>query len=66
MSHKIPDRHLKDLYRLLASIRTPAEAELLLDDLATPQELEAFAERWQLVKLLARGMTQRDISSTEL
>jgi Trp operon repressor len=62
MRKRVPDRHLKDLYRLLASIDTPGEAEQLLQDLATPQEVEAFAERWQLVQMLAKGATQREIS----
>ncbi len=62
MRKPVPPRHLKELFRLLAAPASPQEAELLLKDLATPQELEAFAERWQLVKMLAKGTTQREVA----
>ncbi len=61
---KIPRKHLQDLYELLAAPKTAADAELLMDDLLTPQERGKLAERWQLVKLLAGGMTQRKVSRT--
>lgn len=53
---------MQDLYALLASIDDADEAEMLLADLLTPQEREAIAERWQLVRALASGMTQREIA----
>jgi Trp operon repressor len=62
MRKPVPARHLKELYQLLAAPKSPEEAELLLKDLATPQELEAFAERWQLVQMLAKGTTQREVA----
>lgn len=52
----------KDLFRLFASIESPEEAKLLLEDILTPQELESIAERWQEIQLLAKGMTQRDVA----
>lgn len=52
----------KDLYQLFSAVETEKEAELLLIDLLTPQELDSIAERWQLVKALASGMPQRDIA----
>ena len=33
-----------------------------LQDMLTPGEYEALAIRWQIVKLLAEGLTQREIS----
>ena len=36
--------------------------ELLLDDLLTPQEYQAFIKRWQLVKRLKAGQAQRSIA----
>ncbi len=59
---KTPPKHLQNLYRLFASVKNPKEAKMLLDDLLTPQERGALAERWQLVKLLNSGMTQRAVS----
>lgn len=57
-SHK----NLRDLYKLLSSQKTTADMKQLLDDLLTPQEKNKLAERWQIVKLLASGMTQRKIA----
>lgn len=59
---KIPRKHLQELYQLLASVKSPKDAKVLLEDLLTPQELGTLAERWQLVRLLNSGMTQRAIS----
>jgi len=58
----IPKKHLKEINTLFASIRTPKEAEMLLSDILTPQELESVAERWQLIQALAAGKPQREIA----
>lgn len=58
----ITPKALKDLYELFASPASPKESEMLLKDILTPQELEAIAERWQLIQGLASGMTQRDVA----
>ncbi len=50
------------LYDLIASVDSPKEARQLLEDLLTPQELDHFTERWQLVQMLASGMPQREIA----
>ena len=62
MTSRIPPKHLTELYKLFASVSSQAEAAKLLEDLATPHELEAFAERWQLIQMLAKGKTQRETS----
>lgn len=50
----------------IAVLRRAARSERLfrafLEDLLTPQEYREFAKRWQIVKLLARGVPQRDIA----
>lgn len=51
-----------DLYALIASVKSPKEAEMLLQDMLTPQELESLSERWQIVKELAKGTSQRDLA----
>lgn len=58
----IPKKHLHDLLTLLSSPKDEKELQMLLDDLLTPKELAAIAERWQLVQLLAAGTTQREIA----
>jgi Trp operon repressor len=49
------------LAALLASMREPDEVELFLRDLLTPSEREAIEERWAIVRLLASGLTQREV-----
>ena len=58
----IPPKHDRELCELLASIKNENEADMLMQDLLTPQEIESLAERWQLVQELAKGTPQRDIA----
>ena len=60
----VPKKHLSDIYTLFASIKNEKEAEQLLQDILTPQELESVAERWQLIQALERGVPQRKIAET--
>lgn len=56
-------QHLHDLYTLFSRVDTAEEAEILLHDLLTPQELESVSERWQLIRHLDKGVPQRDIAA---
>jgi TrpR family trp operon transcriptional repressor len=58
----VPAKHYKELYALIAALDNEQDAEALLKDLLTPQELDSVTERWQEVQLLAKGMPQRDIA----
>lgn len=58
----LQDRHYKELCELFAAVGSFKEADLLLQDILTPQEMASLAERWQIVQLLARGVPQREIS----
>jgi TrpR-related protein YerC/YecD len=49
------------LARVLARLDDPAAVEDFLVDLCTPAELEALADRWAVVPLLAAGMPYRSI-----
>mgnify|MGYP001580282101 CR=1 FL=1 len=60
----ISSRHYRELYELIASTDSAKEAELLLKDLATPQEIEDFAERWQIIQQLHKGIPQRQIADS--
>lgn len=55
-------KHLRDLFTLFASVKTEKEARSLLEDILTPQELDAVAERWQIVRALHSGKPQRTIA----
>ncbi|MFH0851754.1 MAG: Trp family transcriptional regulator [Candidatus Peregrinibacteria bacterium] len=58
----VPLRHYKELCELFATIQTPKEADMLLKDILTPQEIESIVERWQLIRQLASGKPQRDVA----
>lgn len=43
------------LFRALAALKSEAEAARFMRDLATPAEIEAFAERWRIARMLDAG-----------
>ena len=49
------------LYTAVAAIKTAEEARLFFQDLCTPNEIEAMADRWRVVGLVRAGMPYRDI-----
>ena len=52
------------LYDALLSMQTRAEMDAFLADLCTPAELRAFAERWQVARLLDAGVkSYREIAA---
>ena len=63
---------IADLYKLIASLDSPEECQILFDDLCTHKEVEKMAERVYAAKLLLEGntynqvMAQADISSATL
>lgn len=58
-----PDAAKIALLDALLSLQTRAEADAFLSDLCTPAELRAFAERWQVARLLDGGdKTYREIA----
>lgn len=56
-----PQHSLLSLIDALLALRTPAEMRAFLDDLCTPAELEAMADRWRVVPLLLRETPYREI-----
>ncbi|MFA6523638.1 MAG: Trp family transcriptional regulator [Candidatus Peribacteraceae bacterium] len=59
----VPPKHLRDVFELFAKIKNVKEAEMLLRDILTPQELDSVAERWELIRELAKGTPQREIAA---
>jgi TrpR-related protein YerC/YecD len=49
------------LTEVLAALTDPADVDAFLDDLCTPAEIEALADRWSVVPLLAQGMSYRQV-----
>jgi len=52
------ERHLAEA---LAVLREPDEVRSFLQDLCTPAELQAMADRWAVVNDLERGLPYREI-----
>lgn len=51
----------QSLFRAFAEIRTPQEAQKFLEDLCTPMEIQAMADRWQVVALIKAEKPYRQI-----
>jgi len=51
----------KSLFQAIAKLGGAAECEKFLTDLCTPGELDAMADRWEVARLLDRGVPYRDI-----
>ncbi len=47
----------------IAALRQPAKIEAFLKELLTPGELHDIVLRWELVELLATGVSQRQIAT---
>ncbi len=52
---------IRALSRAFATLETPAEVQAFLEDLCTPAEIEAMADRWRVVPWLLRGTPYREI-----
>src|SRR3989344_3116730 len=50
--HPYPTTAMKELFEAIRLLRTPREAQDFFRDLLTIAELEEYANRWQMVKLL--------------
>lgn len=55
--HRLPE----DLLAAISAHADVSELRTIFADLLTPRELSAVAERWEIVKRLDEGMTQRAI-----
>ena len=61
---KIMADSMEELSQTLASVNDSVLLKDFLKALLTPQEYNAVAARWALVRLLDQGMTQRKIAET--
>lgn len=64
MKNDIQAKKLQDLYKAILSLESVKEAEMFFRDLCTLEELRAMQERWEIVKLLDKGKTYREIAET--
>ncbi|MCF7797504.1 MAG: trp operon repressor [Lentisphaeria bacterium] len=58
---KRPNLH-SELLTILADYTDRKALEKFLQDLLTPNEIEEIGKRWELIKLLADGVPQREIA----
>lgn len=52
------------LYRAILSLKTPEECRAFFEDLCTPQELKAMAQRIKVAQLLKSGENYKTITSS--
>lgn len=52
---------LQSLVRAVSGLSRPEEVRAFLQDLCTPAELEAMADRWRVVPLILKGVPYREI-----
>lgn len=63
MEKKKFNRTMDNLLRAVLSLESLPEARSFFRDLCTIDELEEMGERWEIVKLLDKGLTYREIAS---
>jgi TrpR-related protein YerC/YecD len=51
-----------DLFKAILSLEDVKEAEAFFRDLCTIDEIKAMSERWQIAKLIYKGMPYREIA----
>lgn len=57
-------KYKKELLKILVGIGDSRLMEDFLSDLLTPAEVKALVTRWQIIKLLDQGLTQRQVAKT--
>ncbi|KTD51703.1 putative Trp repressor [Legionella quinlivanii] len=60
-SHNHSKRSNSHLMQAICSLKNEDEATAFFNDLCTPAELEAMADRWEVVPLLRKGLSYRTI-----
>ena len=54
--------NIKEIARLLAETNQPQLIQEFLESILTPAELVAISSRWEIVKMLDKGVSQRKIA----
>jgi TrpR-related protein YerC/YecD len=52
----------RSLYDAILALRTPQEAKQFIEDLCTPTERQAMADRWRVIEAIDAGIPYRTIS----
>jgi len=62
-SHPWRTPQMEDLFAAILTLESEDEAGRFFRDLCTLSELQAMAHRWEVVKLLDRGLPYQEISA---
>ena len=62
MANPKESKSMREIARALAATRDPQNILRFLNSLLTPNEIREIASRWELVKLLEQGHSQRQIA----
>jgi TrpR-related protein YerC/YecD len=60
--HTWRTKETRELFQTISTLETRAELEAFFRDLCTLAELEAMAHRWQVARLLERGLPYVEIA----
>ena len=61
-SHAWRTDEMRDLFEAILELEDAQEVERFLRDLCTLSELQAMAHRWEVAKLVERGLPYQEIS----
>jgi TrpR-related protein YerC/YecD len=60
--HPWETKEMRELFDAILSLETRAETEAFFRDLCTISELEAMAHRWQVARLVEKGLPYLEIA----
>lgn len=60
MNHRL-NKDVGDLFKAITALKSVSEAEKFLSDLLTEKELNEFAKRWKVARMLNEGITYVEI-----
>ncbi len=61
--NKENEKSIQQLYEAMILLETAIEAKKFFEDLCTPTEIQAMADRWRIVTLLKKHKSYRHIST---
>lgn len=57
------EEYVEQLAETISAIKSPSLAKAFLHNILTPAELEEISKRLQIVKMLMKGTSQRDVAA---
>ena len=55
--------NLEEIINIICSLTSKEEIRAFLTEIFTQNELETLSKRWRIMKMLSRGLTQRQIAN---